>query len=191
MKRLLFVLLVAIVGFVGKADAQQVALKTNALYWATTTPNLGLEVKLGQRTTLDFMAGYNPFTLNSELNKQVKHVAVMPEFRYWFCESFQGHFVGAHTGYAFYNIGGVNIPSMGAESKLNRYQGWGTGLGVAYGHSWILGERWNLEASIGLGYAYTSFDVYECKNCGKYKGPGEKHYLGPTKVAVNLIYMIK
>lgn len=191
MKRMLFILFVAVVGFVGRADAQQVALKTNALYWATTTPNLGLEVALGKRTSIDLSAGYNPFTLNRELNQKVKHWSVMPEFRYWFCESLQGHYLGVHTGYAFYNVGGVRIPFQGAESKLNRYQGWATGLGVAYGHTWILGERLNLELSIGLGYAYTNFDVYECKNCGKYKGPGEKHYVGPTKLAVNLIYLIK
>ena len=188
---MLFILFVAVVGFVGRADAQQVALKTNALYWATTTPNLGLEVALGKRTSIDLSAGYNPFTLNRELNQKVKHWSVMPEFRYWFCESLQGHYLGVHTGYAFYNVGGVRIPFQAVESKLNRYQGWATGLGVAYGHTWILGERLNLELSIGLGYAYTNFDVYECKNCGKYKGPGEKHYVGPTKLAVNLIYLIK
>lgn len=191
MKRTLFILLVVVVGFVGKADAQQFALKTNALYWATTTPNIGLEVGLGKRTSIDLSAGYNPFTLNRELNQKVKHWSVMPEFRYWFCESFQGHYLGVHTGYMFYNVGGIKIPFQSAESKLNRYQGWATGLGVAYGHTWILGERLNLELSVGLGYAYTNFDVYECKNCGKYKGPGEKHYVGPTKLAINLIYIIK
>lgn len=191
MKRILFVLLLAVVGLVGKADAQQVALKTNTLYWATTTPNLGIEVGLGKRTSIDLMAGYNPFTLNAELNKKIKHWSVMPEFRYWFCESFQGHFLGVHTGYAFYNVGGVKIPFQSNETKLNRYQGWATGLGLAYGYTWILGERFNLEMSVGVGYAYTNFDVYECKNCGKYKGPGEKHYFGPTKLAINLIYVIK
>ncbi|MBO7189051.1 MAG: DUF3575 domain-containing protein [Alistipes sp.] len=191
MKRILFILFLAIVGFVGKADAQQVALKTNALYWATTTPNLGLEVGLGQRTSLDLSSNYNPFTLNKELNKKIKHWGIMPEFRYWFCETFQGHFVGVHTGYLFYNVSGVKIPFHSEQTKLNRYQGWMTGLGVAYGHTWILGERFNLEASIGLGYGYTNFDVYECKNCGKYKGPGDKHYVGPTKLAINLVYMIK
>ena len=30
-----------------------VALKTNALYWATTTPNLGLEVRLAPKWTLE------------------------------------------------------------------------------------------------------------------------------------------
>ena len=191
MKRLLFVLFLAIFGFIGKADAQQVALKTNALYWATTTPNLGLEVGLGKRTTIEIMGGYNPFTLNKELNQKVKHWSVMPEFRYWFCERFQGHHLGVHTGYMFYNVGAIRIPFQPVETKLNRYQGWATGVGISYGYTWILGKRLSLEASIGVGYAYTNFDVYECKNCGDYKGPGEKHYVGPTKLALNLIYMIK
>ena len=64
-------------------------------------------------------------------------------------------------------------------------------LGISYGYTWILGKRLNLEASIGVGYAYTEFDVYECQTCGKYKGPSNKHYVGPTKLALNLIYMIK
>jgi hypothetical protein len=148
-------------------------------------------VGLGQRTSLDISSNYNPFTLDKEQNKKIKHWGVMPEFRYWFCETFQGHFVGVHTGYLFYNVSGVKVPFHSEQTKLNRYQGWMTGLGVAYGHTWILGERFNLEASIGLGYGYTNFDVYECKNCGKYKGPGDKHYFGPTKLAINLIYMIK
>lgn len=191
MKRLLLILFLVVCGFVGKADAQTFALKTNALYWATTTPNLGAEVGLGKRTSLEVMGGYNPFTLDKEINQKIKHWSVMPEFRYWLCERFQGHFFGAHTGYTFYNVSSVRIPFQPKESKLNRYQGWATGLGISYGYTWILGKRLNLEASIGVGYAYTEFDVYECQTCGKYKGPSNKHYVGPTKLALNLIYMIK
>ncbi len=33
----------------GKLYAPKFALKTNALYWATTTPNLGMEFVLGQK----------------------------------------------------------------------------------------------------------------------------------------------
>ena len=29
--------------------SQNVALKTNALYWATTTPNLGIEASVGKK----------------------------------------------------------------------------------------------------------------------------------------------
>ena len=190
MKRLL-ILFWAMFSIFGRVDAQHVALKTNAIYLATTTPNLGLEIGLGKRTSIDIAGGYNPFTFNEELNRKIKHWSVMPEFRYWFCESFQGHYLGLHSGYMFYNVGAMKIPFQTEESSQNRYQGWATGAGLAYGYTWILGKRLNLEASIGVGYAYTKFDVYECKNCGKYKGPGYKHYVGPTKLALNLIYMIE
>ena len=36
------------------------AIKTNALYWATSTPNLGFEVGLAKKLTLDISGNYNP-----------------------------------------------------------------------------------------------------------------------------------
>lgn len=42
------------------ANAQDFAVKTNVLYWATTTPNLGFEVGLGEKTSLELIGGYNP-----------------------------------------------------------------------------------------------------------------------------------
>jgi hypothetical protein len=193
MKKYLIIVLTLVFAFPSISSAQKVGLKTNALYWATSTPNIGVEVGMGDRFTFNLEGGYNPWTFNKsqDVNSKMKHFIVSPELRYWFCESFQGHFLGLHTGYLFYNVSGVNVPFLSKESAQNRYQGWMTGLGIAYGHTWILGERFNIEASIGLGYGYTNFDIYECKTCGKHIGTGDKHYLGPTKVAVNLIYMIK
>ena len=37
------------------------AIKTNALYWATTTANLGFEVGLSKKLTLDVSGNYNPW----------------------------------------------------------------------------------------------------------------------------------
>ena len=37
------------------------AIKTNALYWATSTPNLGIEVGLAKKLTLDISGNYNPW----------------------------------------------------------------------------------------------------------------------------------
>ena len=36
------------------------AIKTNGLYWATTTANIGFEVGLGKKLTLDVSGNYNP-----------------------------------------------------------------------------------------------------------------------------------
>ena len=58
-------------------SAQHFALKNNLLYDATTTPNLGFEVGLSKKVTLDVSAGYNPFKFND--GKKLKHWLVMPE----------------------------------------------------------------------------------------------------------------
>ena len=41
------------------------AIKTNALYWATSTPNLGFEVGLAKKITLDVSGNYNPWKFGS------------------------------------------------------------------------------------------------------------------------------
>ena len=114
----------------------------------------------------------------------------MPEFRYWLCERFNGHFFGLPSGYGEYNISGVRIPFLKKSVKDHRYQGWATGLGISYGYSWLLGRRWNLEATVGAGYVYTNYDRYECATCGKFRGTGDRHYFGPTKAGISIIYII-
>lgn len=84
-----------------------------------------------------------------------------------------------------------SIPFQGKETADHRYQGWATGLGISYGYSWILGKRWNIEATIGFGYAYSNYDKYDCATCGRFKGSQDKHYFGPTKAGISLIYIIK
>lgn len=170
MKKLILGIFLAVWWCGNHACAQDIAAKTNLLYWATTTPNIGMEFGLGEQTTLELTGSYNPWTLDKEQNKKLKHWLVMPEFRYWLCERFNGHFFGIHTGYTFYNISGVRIPFQGKETADHRYQGWATGLGISYGYSWILGKRWNIEATIGFGYAYSNYDKYDCATCGRFKG---------------------
>ena len=78
--------------------AQQVALKTNLLYDATTTPNIGMEVGIDKKHTIQAFYGLNPWKFgHGEDQKFVKHWVVNPEFRYWFCHRFNGSFVGIHA----------------------------------------------------------------------------------------------
>ena len=62
---------------------------------------------------------------------------------------------------------------------------------MVYGYQWLLGKRWSIEASIGVGYIRAHYDKYECPLCGEWLGSGNKDYLGVTKAAVSLIYIIK
>lgn len=190
--KLLSVLFAALVSL--DASGQKAAVKTNLLYdIAAYTANLGVEIGLAPRWTLDVSANYNGWTLSD--NRRWKHWVVQPEARYWLCDRFAGHFFGLHAHGGQFNIGGLKngISVLGSDfSKLEnrRYQGWLAGAGIAYGYSWILGKHWNLEAEIGLGYIYTRFDTYPCADCGrKIAEDGSHHYVGPTKAAINLVYM--
>lgn len=137
------------------------ALKTNLLYDVTSTINLGYEVALGKKTTLDIWLNYNPWVLGhkwvgidsratysggqrtivydtdnagnilwgsdgypvalsysgtpigdnaEQREKKIKHLMLQPELRYWFCEKFNGHFLGVHLHGGIFNVGGVKLP---------------------------------------------------------------------------------
>ena len=88
----------------------KIAIKTNALYWATSTPNLGLEIGLAKKLTLDISGNYNPWKFSD--NKQLKHWLVQPELRYWLCERFNGSFFGLHGHYGEMNVSNLNICSV-------------------------------------------------------------------------------
>ena len=175
----------------GSAVAQKVAVKTNIPYWATTTPNLGFEFGLGARTTLDISGGYNFWTLNREANRKIKHFVVMPEVRWWLCERFNGHFFGVHGLGGEYNIAKVKLPfGLAKNGKDYRYDGSYVGGGVSYGYQWMLARKWSLEATVGVGYVRFNYDKYPCYDCGQRLESGNKNYFGPTKVGINLIFVI-
>ncbi|MDE5752463.1 MAG: DUF3575 domain-containing protein [Duncaniella sp.] len=194
MRRKIILMLILLAGIftAPRTDAQEVALKTNLLYDATLTVNLGAEVELSPRWSFDLSGNLNTWTLSH--GRRWKHWLVQPEARYWFCEPFGGHFVGVHGLGGQYNVGHLGFARdiMGysfSRLKTHRYQGWFAGVGVAYGYSWLLGRHWNLEAEIGLGWLYTKYDVFECKGCGRKTGKNHQNYFGPTKAAINLVYV--
>lgn len=176
-------------------SAQKIAAKTNLLYGAYTyTPNLGLEISLNKRSTLDIGGGYNPWNLKgtSESNQKLVHWLGQAEYRYWLCQKFSGHFFGAHALGSQFNISQHELPLIfGKGSKDYRYEGYGYGGGISYGYQFILGTRWNLELNMGIGYAKLHYNQYSCIICGEKLANKTKNYFGPTKAAISLLYIIK
>lgn len=180
-------------------NAQRLAVKSNLLYDATSTINLGFEFATARNWTIELSANYNPWTFSD--NKKMKLWMLQPELRWWTCQRFTGHFIGVHALGGAYNWGGMlpwgfrNGKMLGfIENKQiqnNRYQGWIIGTGVSYGYQFIVSNRLSFEASIGLGYARISYDRYACHKCGSYLGSGRQNYFGPTKIGLSIIYFIK
>lgn len=202
MKRYLIIAVFAFLASLGTANAQKAAIKTNALYWATTTPNIGMEFTLGDRWTFELEGGYNPWNLDSDNNMKVKHWLVSPEFRYWFCNSFQGHFIGINANYTQFNIGGLpeGMPNLFVnlntevpmpDLSVARIQGWAVGAGLTYGYAFPIARRWNMELTVGYGWWYTEYDQYESRKCGLFQQAVARHALGPATAGISFIYMIK
>ena len=76
MKKKMMITMIACLGVVHLASAQKAAIKTNLLYDATTTFNLGAEFALSPKWTLDVSGNYNPWTFSN--NKKWKHWLVQP-----------------------------------------------------------------------------------------------------------------
>lgn len=191
LRPLLIALTIIMSGLCHLASAQHVGLKSNLLADAALSPNLGVEVGLAPKWTLDLSGQLNSWNIN---DRRWRHALLQPEARYWFCRRFAGHFVGVHALGGQYNFGNINLPFsfLGTDFrqlKDTRHQGWYAGGGVAYGYTWILSRHWSFEAEIGVGYAYTRYDVYPCAECGTRIAAGRHHhYVGPTKAALNIVF---
>lgn len=181
-------------------SAQKVALKNNLIYDAAfRAPNLALEFGLSPKSTLDLTGSYSWYNIGKgttaagvKFDKKFKHWLVQPELRFWSCERFNGFFWGIHAHGGELNVGGIKLPfKLYPGLQTNRYEGYFYGGGVSIGNQWILGKRWNLEASIGAGYVRYQYDRYQCTNCGDWLGKGTKNYFGITRATLSLVYFLK
>lgn len=169
-----------------RVEGQQAAIKTNLLYWGTTTPNLGLEIGISNQFSVDIWGAYNAWKFPNEMKLNL--YLIQPEVRYWLCRKFEGHFVGVHGHYGHFNIGQIPFVS-GLKEYVLRGDLYGGGL--TYGYHWALGERWGLEAMIGAGYAYMKYTKYRCAECGEAVGQYTRSYVGPTRIGFSVIYFLR
>ena len=179
-------LVVAAVFVAAGAAGQDLAVKTNVLYWGTATPNLAFEIGTGKKTSLEIAGGWNPWTYDND--KKMKHYIIQPEFRWWFCERFNRSFIGIHLHGGEFNVGGMGpIKTI----KDHRYEGWFYGAGVSYGHQWILAKRWGLEGEIGVGYARLEYDRFRCGKCEPRINRDHYNYFGPTRASLSFVFYIR
>lgn len=187
MKQIIRILFLAIMCLATSQNvaSQQVAIKTNALMWLGTIPNLGCEIVTGERTSLDLSAfvGYKPY------KKDIKIVGIQPEFRYWFNgRPMVREYIGISALATSYNI----------KWGENRYSGDAGGIGLTIGYSLNIMKRMNLEFYGGFGVIafqhkqyniHDNLDDYAADGLGKVNAHGYK--LLPTKLGISISYIIK
>lgn len=174
-----------IVLFSFKANAQQLGVKTNALMWAMMTPNVGCEVVVGERSSLDLsLSGhYKPYGLDSEM------FLVQPEYRYWFSgRPMTREFIGVTAMVADYDM----------SFTRHVYDGHAFSMGLVGGYAFYLKQRWRFELCGGFAVLYFNQkqyyrnDNYDDHFIGQESSANAQGYkLFPAKLGVTFTYIIK
>ncbi|MDR0541810.1 MAG: DUF3575 domain-containing protein [Dysgonamonadaceae bacterium] len=168
------------------AQAQKIAEKSNLLWWATVSPNIGTEIALSNQWSLDATFSYHPWRIWETTN--LRHWLVSPELRWWYCRSYEGSFWGVHALAGQFNVRALPLTGM---PESYDYAGFLAGGGLSYGYHLPLSARWSLEFTVGGGYVWISYDKYECKECREKIATGYYNYFGPTRVGLSLIYFLQ
>ena len=168
-----------------KGSAQQFAIKSNVLYDALATPDIGFEVVTGNHTSLalSIFGNWQPYGLSTKM------LVIQPEFRYWFNgRPLTREYIGV-AGF----VTAYDVTIAGAV-----HQGDGLALGLSGGYVFSLGKRWNLDLSAGTGVLlfrekqYVETDHFDDYYVGSWSSTNTWGYkLFPVKLAVTFIYIIK
>lgn len=169
----------------GKVSAQNLAVKTNALMWGALTPNLGVELVTGERTSLDLSAfGHkNPYGMTSKV------IGLQPEFRFWLS--------GRPMVREYIGIGALLV-SYDMTLRDRVFDGDAAGLGITGGYVLPLGKRWNIEFSGSFGLVYyqqkkyfkgDNYDDYFVNDMPKANSRG--YELLPIDLGITFTYIIK
>lgn len=158
------------------------AAKTNLLFGAATIANVGFEMELGRKWSIDIPFYYSPYNISP--TRKLRVMATQPELRRWLTKAGEGHFFGLHGTIAGFNV---------AINDHGRYQDpdrpmWGFGLGYGYALNFGVDKKWGLEFNVGFGFVNYEYDVYYNRENGQKFRSGEDWWWGPTRAGITLTY---
>ena len=170
------------------------SIRNNLAYDATGTMNLAFEFALGRHVSLAADFGFKPWDRfffwdnDQELVKKWRHLAIMPEFRYYLSEVSRGHFFGANLLWLHYNAAGLDFPwGLYPAVRDQRLQGDLLGGGLFYGYAFPLGRHWRIEGLLGVAGGWYGYDAFRCETCGQSTGSRNGAALLPN-LGVNVVY---
>ena len=80
--------------------------------------------------------------------------------------------------YSIYNTGGI--------IDEYAYEGDSYGLSVGGGYALMLNKRWNLDFGFGLQGGFANYTKYACPRCGKVEKKGNRFYVVPGALMIQL-----
>lgn len=163
------------------------AIKTNLLYDALITPNIGAEFYLGKRWSVagNWMYAWWKSDPDSWYHRTYGGDL---EFRKWFGRKslekpLQGWHVGLYGQMVTYDF------DWGGRGYLGDRWSWAGG--VAVGYSTPIAKRLNLDFNLGIGYLGGEYKEYlPIDDCYVWQVTKQRHWFGPTKAEISLVWLI-
>ncbi len=171
------------------------AVKTNMLEDLLLVPNIGMEFYLGKGITIGGNWKYAWWHSDRKHNYWRIYGGDINVRKYFGRKAeekpLQGHHIGVYGQIVTYDfeLGGKGI--MGGVPGGTLFDKFNYGGGIEYGYSHPIAKRLNLDFTIGLGYFGGQYREYESiDDCYVWKATKHRHYWGPTKAEVSLVWLI-
>lgn len=165
-------------------------VKTNLVGLALLNANLGVEFDLGNYLSLNVPVSYSAINYFTPTIK-FRNFSLQPELRVWPMKNYDGLFIGAHMGFAYYNF------AFNGDWRYQDHNGTsptlGGGLSLGYRLPISKDKNWKLEFAVGAGFYPLHYDVFhnlENVKEGILYETRNGNYIGLDNVAITISYRI-
>lgn len=163
----------------GGTDGGTLSLRLNLLRWATLTPDLGLEWRIGRSWGLLVHGSWTSWSWNGK-DRRYALWEVSPEVRYYLGRERRGY-IGA-----MYKAGAFNykLSATGRQGDL-------MGGGVTGGYRLRLNNALSMDFDLGIGCLHVDYDRYTVTGGVRVRrGKETKNWWGPVNAGVTLVWKL-
>lgn len=155
--------------------AMGLSLRANLLRWATLTPDLGLEWRIGSRWSVGVNGSWTSWSWNDK-ERRYALWEVAPEVRCYIGKERRGYLGVMFKAGAF----NYKLSDTGRQGDL-------VGGGLTGGYILPLGKRLALDFSLGLGYLNADYEKYKVIDGVRVRqGSETKDWWGPVNAGITL-----
>ena len=160
-----------------KRCSQSLALRANLLRWATLTPDIGIEWRIGRTWAVTVNGSWTSWSWDSA-NRRYAMWEVAPEVR-WYLGAAKRGYIGAMFKTGAFNY---KLSATGKQGDL-------MGGGITGGYQLRLTDALSLDFSLGLGYLNADYEKYEVIDGVRVRRGNEtKGWWGPVNAGITLTW---
>ena len=160
-----------------KSCLSNLSLRANLLRWATLTPDVGLEWRIGNRWSIGVNGSWTSWSWNDK-ERRYALWEVAPEVRCYLGEK-RAWYLGAMFKAGQFNY---KLSGTGRQGDL-------LGGGLSGGYLLSIGRSLSLDFSLGLGYLDVDYEKYIVVDGVRVRqGSGTKNWWGPINAGISLVW---